>query len=388
MEQTVATLGAHGSLEDQVVDSMIKPLIISDVNILSPGIWTGPDGKPTRYTAENIAFAFSNTNWIDMNLFLDHKDAKESAVAFWVGMVRNVRMEGENLTSDLEIWHPFISMFIKQAKAKFAVSATMSGREIPSLEHDGVFDYLIDHFNSVSLVDEPGCQTSWLPRILSSGKIPGDKIIINSIHKKKAKELKDKEKMNKVISLHPKPKKNLEICKEVKKMENETKEETVTEEASTEQASESTTESAEAAKEKSKAAETSSEEDSGNGEIKELSSKFDKLSRDVSALTSLVKKSLSAGEESTEESTEETSEESKEESKEESEGDSDDKKELAMFKKELSETKKELSALNEKLNAPDRKSLASGGGDHVGNIEDSNLGMLGYLRERSNIDHY
>ena len=380
MEQTVATLGGAGQLENPVIDSLIKPLIVHDVNILSPGIWTGPDGKPTRYTAENIALAFLNTNWIDMNLFLDHKDSEETAVAYWVGMVRNVHMEDENIIGDLEIWHPFISMFIKQAKAKFAVSATMSGREVPSLELEGVFDYIINHFNSVSIVDEPGCKNSWLPRVLSSGKIPGNKVIINSIHRKKPKELKHKKKAKKEISSSEESKKNLEICKGVEKMENETKEETATqetEEASTEASAESTPAPAEAPEEKSEETEASTTEESGNEEVKELSSKFDKLSQDVKALTSLVKKSLSAGESSEEETEPEEKSEETEETKE-----------LQSLKKELQETKKELSASNEKLNAPDRKSLANGGGSEMGNINDANSGMLGFLRDRGNIAHY
>jgi len=175
MGQTVTTLAN----ENPISNSIVKPIIMEDVVLLCPGVWIGEDNRPTQYTEKNIRAGFENTEWEDMNLFLDHKDSKSSAVSAWVGFVRNVRMAEGELHGDLEIWHPLISIFLKQAKAKFGVSATMQGREIIN-QMGGTSEFIIDSFRSMSIVDEPGCKSSWLPRALSKG-IEGDKNVVTGM---------------------------------------------------------------------------------------------------------------------------------------------------------------------------------------------------------------
>jgi len=166
MEQTVTTLNEGNN---SLVHSLIKPVIIKDVTLLAPGIWVGEDNKPTEYTGKEIRKGFENSNWENMNLFLDHKDSKGSAVAYWIGFARNVRMVEDELHGDLEIWHPLISLFIEQAKAKFGVSATMNGHEKLNA-HGETSSYEITSFRSMSLVDEPGCDNSLYQVFLSQKK--------------------------------------------------------------------------------------------------------------------------------------------------------------------------------------------------------------------------
>lgn len=181
MEQTAATL----SYADTMLNNFSKPVVVKNVTLLAPGIWTGVDGRPTRFTEEEIKNGYDNTDWEGMNLFLDHKDTKGSAAAYWIGFVKNARLENGNLIGDVEIWHPMFAMFIKTAKASFGVSMTMDGREHLSSSADTA-DYSIYSFSSCSLVDEPGCEVSWLPKMLSSSNknnksVVGGEISVDNI---------------------------------------------------------------------------------------------------------------------------------------------------------------------------------------------------------------
>ena len=176
MEQIVTSLANGNALNN----SLVKPVVIKDVTLLTPGVWTGEDNHPTEYTSETIQQGFESSDWDNMSLYLDHKDTKGSAVGDWVGFVRNVNMSGGNLKGDLEVWHPLYSMFIEQAKAKFAVSATMNGNEQINSQ-TGNYDYKINDFKSMSIVDEPGCGNSWLPKMLSAPEAGEKKVTICSI---------------------------------------------------------------------------------------------------------------------------------------------------------------------------------------------------------------
>lgn len=358
MEQTVATLN-EGT--NPLTHSLIEPLIIKDVNLLGPGTWVGKDGRPTEYTSKEIRKGFENSDWENMNLFLDHKDSTGSAVAYWIGFVRKANMVGDELHGDLEIWHPLISLFIKQAKAKFAVSASMSGNEKINFSGDAS-SYEISSFRSMSLVDEPGCQTSWLPKMLSQGD-KGDKKVVGGIFDDKVKSLAN-------ISSQ-KSEKKLYDQKEVIEMEKKEKTQKNLEEGNEEK----TEEAEEKVEEKS---EEKSEE--SNEEVKNLSNKIDKLTETVTSLSETIKTLAAKEEKAEEEKTEEAEEKSEEKSEEES-------KELESTKKDLEDTKKELAALKEEVNSPDKKTLATGDNSDISGSS-ANADMLGFLRESANISIY
>ena len=390
MEQAVATL----SHEEEYSNPLIKPVIIPDVTLLAPGIWTGIDNQKTNYSPEGIRNGFINTNWEGMNLFLDHKDTEGPAAAYWIGFIKNVKMVGEELHGDLEIWHPLFAMFVKTAKAKFGVSMTMDGKENFNTGAD-YSDFEIQSFKSGSLVDEPGCEVCWLPKMLGKGDNKNTKTVIggdvplekikalasNNINSSK-KSLASKNADVSESSDSEKISDEGDNCKEVKKMTDEvnqekSKEETK-EEATSEEADKEKSEEADKEKAESEATEAEDKND-----VKELSAKVDKLSADVATLTGLVQKSLAAGDDSEEESKEADEEKSEEATEEESKEESKDD-ELESTKSELEETKKELAAAKAELDKPDEKSLAAG--SNSGSTGDANAGMLSFLQKNAHLD--
>lgn len=389
MEQAVATLASDAT----IVNTIVKPVTVKDVVLLAPGIWTGTDNKKTRYSPEDISNGFANTNWEGMNLFLDHQDSKGTAVAYWIGFIRNVRMVGQDLVGDLEIWHPLFSMFVKTAKAQFGVSMTMNGEENFNTDAD-YSDFYIHSYRSGSLVDEPGCESSWLPKMLGKGDknsktVCGGKISLENIKSLSSNQNQSSDKnlasddvgISESSDSESNSDKEDDNCKEVKKMTDEVNQEKSTEEQEKAKTEEKSEESAES---------ENSTEASGNEDVKELSAKVSQLSADVAALTKHVQKSLAAGEEAKEEVKEEAKEKEDEESAKpaaesstEAEAESNDD-ELESTKGELEETKKELAKAKAELNAPDEKSLAAG--SNSANAGDANLGMLGFLRKNAHLD--
>ncbi len=371
MEQSVAL-----PKSEQTKELGLKPTLVKDVVLISPGIWTGIDNQPTNYSPETIRHGFENTDWSNMNLFLDHKDSHGPAVGNWAGFIRNVRMLGSDLIGDVEVWHPMISMFIKDAKAKFAVSMTTSGAE--KILSSGIFDYEINRFESFSMVHDPGCKISWLPKTLASGE-ETKTVISSSIGVNKELADSSDEKVN------PKEKSDsIKLKKEVKKMKEEK-----TEEKAVEEKVEKKEEAVEDKKELSEARESES--------VKSLSVKVDAISNGLKELTSAIKE-LSANEkekskelaegEAEETETEESEEaEESEESEEDKTEENDSKKELAETKEALENTKKELAALKED-DSPDKKSLAVGGNaTGVDDVNSVNYEMIGFLRENANLNY-
>jgi len=364
MEQTVALLAD----ENNITNSLVKPLVMNGVTLLSPGVWTGMDNKPTRYTSESIAKGFEKTDWDDMNLFLDHKDTKDgSAVSSWVGFVRNPRMNAGKLVGDLEIWHPLISMFLEKAKAKFAVSATMNGSEQLSLQGDS-YDYVINSFKSMSVVDTPGCDEAWLPRLLSKG-ITGDKKVTGgSLEEVKIKTLEKNE-----VAEQPKEEdthiseKNLNRCKEVKKMEKDE----IKEEAASEEAEDESEEEESDVKEESKA-EVKDEKAMESASVDDVKALQTELAEIKELLKSL--KQPKALEEP----------KVKEEKVLEKTEDVDMAKELSSAREEISKMKKELSDMKVEMdNVPDQKTLSAGNVIAETNPIDSNMAMIDFFRKNN-----
>lgn len=374
------------------------PRLFENQLLLSPGFWNG-----VEYTGEEIKHAFLNTDWEDKSnthLYLDHKDTTGLGVSNWAGFVKNLRIEGEDLVGDLEVWHPWAAMFLTEAKAKFGVSATLGGIENTVLNKMENF-----HFESFSIVTDPACRPALInlsreikllakhkyethhnpgfeeirkrmgksvaefyaaPRDpLSSSKLP----IFDAAHVRNAlarfnqtqfSSSEEKTKAwNKVLSAAGKfgikvsrkqnfedfielkgglEEVNMEENKEEKKQEEENKEES----------------------------EEEKEEKLSKDSIRELSEKVDKL------ISLFEKKSLQ--EESTDKPKEEPKEEPKEDEKEEVKEDNEEKK-------ELEEVRKELKLIRNKLdedNTPVVKTLSFTVGSPQ--EESSDSGMLNFLK--------
>jgi len=332
----------------------LKPTLVKDITLISSGTWTGMDNKPTNFSTETIMKGFQNTDWSNMNLFLDHQDQRSRGVSNWAGFVRNPRMVGNDLVGDLEVWHPMISMFIKEAKAKFGVSMTTEGVE--RMMANDLFDYDIHRFVSFSIVDDPACKVSLIDKVLSSKK--ETKTFISN------KELACQgPSQKKIIS---KTQSENIIQKEVKEMESEKDQKEAVEENKEDKKEE-------AVEDKKELAEANKSED-----VKVLSSKVDSLSGDMKELKAMLK-SLSEKKELAEKP-------AKEEKAEEPE-ESDADKELVATKEKLANAEKELAALKED-DSPDRKSLAIGGNaSGTEDVNSVNMGMLGFLRENANLNY-
>ena len=131
------------------------PLVLENKLILSPGKWNG-----VNYTAEELEKAFLNTDWGEKSIthfYLDHKDTKDQGVGNWAGFVKNPRMDGGDLRGDLEIWHPLLATFLGKAKAKFGISATLSGFENELTNK--MEDFRYESFNCVI---DPACNLTFI----------------------------------------------------------------------------------------------------------------------------------------------------------------------------------------------------------------------------------
>jgi hypothetical protein len=366
----------------------LKPVIVKDVVLISPGVWTGMDNKPTSYSLNSIRNGFENTNWENMNLFLDHQDTKARGVGNWAGYVKNPRFEQNELRGDLEIWHPLISMFIKEAKAKFGVSMTTEGIERMLSENN--FEYNINKFISFSIVDDPACRISWLPRELASAD-NAEKITTCGSFEISKKELElnaQKETAVENITDSANIVTTTKECSEehIKmgvKMGEEIKKESIAETIKENNAVISpVVESTSVIKEEVKPIEVSP-----NSEIVELRSKIDALSSSVekalsgiTSLTALVQKNLSTPK----------AEVSEDETDEDElipevlpEAEADEERELSDARKELDLARKELVAAKEESNKPDRKTLAaSGESSEVMSRESANAAMIRFFQEK------
>ena len=141
------------------------PVLIKNKVLISPGTW-----NDITYTAKELEKAYLNTDWSDksnISLYLDHKDTQNEGAANWVGYVKNVRMQDKGvIVGDLEIWNPLVALYLKNAKAKFGISATLRG--IEDKEKNQLKNF---RFESFSIVTEPACKESYIN--LSQKKLKG-----------------------------------------------------------------------------------------------------------------------------------------------------------------------------------------------------------------------
>ena len=154
--ETVEKLSADEvkSLEDNVS----VPYKVEDVTVLSPGEWNG-----LKWTASELRDAVRDTDF-DMSqtrgeetppngsIFFDHDDRSADQ---WVGRVENVRMEGDDVKSDLVITDKQTAINLEFG-APFGVSPKADGM----VNQEGTMrDFTFENF---SLVVNPAVKTTWL----------------------------------------------------------------------------------------------------------------------------------------------------------------------------------------------------------------------------------
>jgi len=140
------------------------PYVIKNKVLMAPGKW-----NDTHYTNEEIRRAYENTDWSNKDvtsLILDHAD-KPLSVKDWVGWVKNVRLEGDNLVGDLELYDDDIIVKLVKAKAKFGISPRVKG-----IEHNGELRNFT--FENFSIVANPAVKKAYIN--LSDKKLKGGKM--------------------------------------------------------------------------------------------------------------------------------------------------------------------------------------------------------------------
>jgi len=133
-----------------------EPFTFKNIILLAPGEW-----NDNKYTNEEIKKAYEDTDWKDksnFSLYLDHQDTKQQGVANWAGYVKNIHLdENATLLGDLEVWNTSLIVYLKEAKAKFGVSATLKGKE--DSKNNTMKDF---KFESFSIVTNPACKEAWI----------------------------------------------------------------------------------------------------------------------------------------------------------------------------------------------------------------------------------
>jgi len=133
----------------QNLNDIKLPFTVEGVTMMSPGVWNGKE-----YRSEQIQRAYERTDWSDpdvVSLFNEHDDEDSRD---WIGEVKNVRMEGDELVADLDI------VTTEEARklaygAKFGISPKVTGRDRDSVMTQ--FGY--DNF---SLVLDPAVKTTYI----------------------------------------------------------------------------------------------------------------------------------------------------------------------------------------------------------------------------------
>lgn len=133
----------------QDLNNLKLPFTVEGVTLISPGTWNSK-----KYPEQEIRQAVNRTDFNDpdvRSLFNEHDDEDSRD---WIGEVRNVRMEGEELVGDLDV------VTAEEARklaygARFGISAKVTGRD----SRDTMRDFRFDNF---SLVLDPAVKTTFI----------------------------------------------------------------------------------------------------------------------------------------------------------------------------------------------------------------------------------
>jgi len=138
------------SEEIQDLESEVKlPYVLRDKILMSPGVWNS-----YYYSADSIEDAFNTTDWEakeNRSLFLDHVDDRSSE---WIGDVKNVRINGDDLIGDLWVLDKPTAMKLHYG-AKMGISPKVHGPAEGNVMQRFVFD-------NFSVVINPAVKTAWI----------------------------------------------------------------------------------------------------------------------------------------------------------------------------------------------------------------------------------
>jgi len=125
------------------------PFTVEGVTVMSPGVWNGKE-----YKARQIKEAFRRTDFSDSDvasLFNEHDDEDSRD---WIGEVKNVRLEGDEIKADLDIVTADEARKVAYG-ARFGISPKVTGLNRGGTMHKFGFD-------NFSLVLDPAVKTTFL----------------------------------------------------------------------------------------------------------------------------------------------------------------------------------------------------------------------------------
>jgi len=171
------------------------PFTVENVTLMSPGVW-----NDVEYMSSEIKEAYRRTNWKDsdvVSMFNEHDDEDSRD---WVGEVRNVRMEGDEMVGDIDI------VTAEEARklaygARFGISPKVAGRK----KNGRMRKYSYANF---SLVLDPAVKTTFLNSEQKSSDDTNDRGIKNVTVKSKMSEddntvelsEEDQEQLSEIVS--------------------------------------------------------------------------------------------------------------------------------------------------------------------------------------------
>jgi len=181
---------------DRDLTDIDLPFTVENVTLMSPGTWNGK-----QYRLDEIRSAYERTDWDDVDvraLFNEHDDHDSRD---WIGEVRNVRMDGEELVADMDVVTADEARKLAYG-ARFGISPKVSGLDRADVMHD--FSY--DNF---SLVLDPAVKTTYLNSEHKTDDDNEDDVqgvknvkVKSTMSDKDSKELssEEKEKISEIVS--------------------------------------------------------------------------------------------------------------------------------------------------------------------------------------------
>lgn len=179
----------------QDLSDISLPFTVEDVTLMSPGVW-----NDVEYMESEIKEAYRRTNWDDedvRSMFNEHDDEDSRD---WIGEVRNVRMEGNDMVGDVDLVTAEEARKVAYG-ARFGISPKVAGRK----KNGRMRKYSYANF---SLVLDPAVKTTFLNSEQKSNDDTNDRGIKNVTVKSKMSDQdntvelseEDQEQLSEIVS--------------------------------------------------------------------------------------------------------------------------------------------------------------------------------------------
>ena len=171
------------------------PFTVENVTLMSPGVW-----NDVEYMSSEIKEAYRRTNWDDSDVVAMFNEHDDEDSRDWIGEVRNVRMEGDEMVGDIDFVTAEEARKVAYG-ARFGISPKVAGRK----RNGRMRKYSYANF---SLVLDPAVKTTFLNSEQKSSDDTNDRGIKNVTVKSKMSEddntvelsEEDQEQLSEIVS--------------------------------------------------------------------------------------------------------------------------------------------------------------------------------------------